>query len=636
MKPLIYNSESDSVSIVPESNILLKDIKSRVVFRIPAQFYNEASNYFITDDNLAVLKEVNVNKGGFAEEEIAFRNIEEYYLMIQTKSGDSMFKAFPEIKSEGTLTGIKKSNNQIIYTIQTKGETNIDLTHKVSVFSGDYRNLYNEDVLLKEPVTSLFLQNEIFVTGINYIVLFNSTGKLEKINSLFYSPLTTHKISVELEKESFSCRDSINAVISLNNEADKLSYVSIAVSLHGTKKEDHIFIPELYLANPIILQNYLENNDKVDAELQSRIMILFDKEIDKEVFLNEVNRVETPKMDYIPEIRGSTISGKLRDKKTKELISNHNVYLSVLFNNPQFHAVKTGKNGEFIFPLNSLTGINDVFLCAEPDVNTKREYEIIINNSFSSSIASPGLLPTFVNETEIELIKEIYINSQIQQKLYPAKIQDEHKRKKVGTFNINNNIKTTYIEDYIKLKNMEEVFFEIFPFVKYKENQGQYSFRIYNDDGILLPGEPLLMVDRIPIFNSTKIRELDITKIEKVEVINKTYYLGSHTFQGVIMLTTNTNDFAGIKAPNSGVFLEYPALGTENKQNDYRVNRKENDVKIPNFKTVLYWNPNLKLNKGKQSFNFTASDNKGVYDILIKAYNSKGEFYYGKKQITIN
>jgi hypothetical protein len=284
--------------------------------------------------------------------------------------------------------------------------------------------------------------------------------------------------------------------------------------------------------------------------------------------------------------------------------------------------------------LNNVRGISNIFLC--PESLTKDENEILITNSFSSEIPNIGGIPTFIDSSDIELIREIYINAQIKQNFHKEQEEESQYRMQMHTFNIDNNYKgTTVLADFVALKNMEELFTEIVPNVKFKKSKGQYSFSVFDENGNVIPEEPLVLLDKIPIFDPNKIMQLDISQIEKVEVIHKTYILGANTFQGVIMLTTNTNNFAGIKFPESGIFIDYPTL----EEIDYNPGIFKNSLtsfeRIPDFRTTLYWNPHVKLSQNGYDFDFITSDRKGTYDIIVKGYSSNGQFWFGKKQINI-
>jgi len=627
--PLIYNTKLDTVEIVSEDGLFLENTSNNIIIRLPQRLLNTNNKYFINESSRNSF-EINFTENGFCQKELFLKQDETYTLKIQQENGDTLYSSFPKIKKSGIQTTTSRLNNNIFYEIKAiniKPENNI--SYYISIFSKDYNNIHKEVIQLNDKKKSLVFPIELFKTGINYIVLFNNENKIININSIYNSNKKIKIFNIETKKDTFSTNENANISFSINNN-DKVQILTalVSVSLVGTKKSENLFIPDLYLSNPIVLDNYLQTLN-INDKLEQQIIILFNNRINKTNFLKEVSKNITPTIKYIPDIRDVTLRGKLIDKKTKKPISNQDVYLSVLFNTPQLHVYKTTDSGEFIFSLNNVEGLNDIFI----STNSNSESEIIIYNPFSANIPKFGILPTFFDTKNKELIKKIYINTQINK--YKSKdISKKTNRIKTDVFNINYDKKTIYIKDYIKLKSIEEFFFELIPSVKIKHTNNQYEFIVFDNNGNLLPGKPLLLIDNIPTFDISKIKNIKISKVEKIDIINSKYYLGTHVFYGVIKITTKTDDFAGLQFKNSGIFAEYKGIEQQNSEQYFKNSNITSDIK-PDFRTLLYWNPNLKISNKKEGISFRTSYCKGTYNICIKAYNTKGEIFYGNKQIIV-
>jgi hypothetical protein len=411
-----------------------------------------------------------------------------------------------------------------------------------------------------------------------------------------FPKIETRGIQIQIEKNRYAARENVNAQISMENfSGSDFPVVSVAVIKHGTKKENH-------------------------------------KSISRYLFAEQISNVKTPTLEYIPEIRGLTLSGIVRNKESQQPVANQNIYLSVPFNYPQLHICKTGEDGSFIFSLNNIRGVNDVFLCPENAEND--DYEILITNPFSSEIPNFGEIPALIDSSDHELINELYANAQINHSFYPLPEKELQLRERKNTFNIDNGKSTILMSDFVTLKNMEELFTEIVPTAKYRKNKGKYSFAIFDSKGNITSENPLLLLDKIPIFDANKIMGLNISLIEKVEVINRNYVLGENTFNGVIMLTTKTENFAGIEFPKSSIFIEYPTI--QKADDDFSFNEKVSiNKRIPDFRTTLFWKPKIQLGVKGFDFNFQTSDSKGAYDVVVKGYASNGQVYFGQKQIII-
>ncbi len=627
---------ADSIEIVAEGNILLENIKNNVVIRIPKHLVHDGNKYFIADGEINVLEKVEVQDNGLAQIGIACNQQSNYNFVVMKSNGESVVTPFPKIEMAGIQTQIKHAETSIEYLVQTKDLEKLsqNTDYQIKVLTNDFRIKFSKNITLSNASISNQIPNEFFDEGINYIVLTNSNGKVERVNSLFFKSNNVVKIDIVTEKDRFATRENINAKISVESiNKSEMPVFSVTVARNGTKNVDQLFNPSLFIKHPLLFQDYLLSNPDIDEATHKQLSILFDKYVDRDLIANQINNVKTPFMEFIPEIRSLTLSGIIRNRETLQPVANHNIFLSVPFNYPQLHVCKSHDDGSFIFSLNNVLGLNDIFLC--PENAEDDDYEILITNPFSSEIPDFGNIPVFVDSSDFELINEMYVNAQINQNFYKKRETESLLRERKATFNIDNGKSNVLLSDFVTLKNMEELFTEIVPTAKYRKNKGQYSFAIFDLNGNITSENPLLLLDKIPIFDASKIMELDVSLIEKVEVINRNYILGENTFNGIIMLTTKTKNFAGISFPKSSIFIEYPTIQQPENNKVFSSDNLPVDKRIPDFRTTLFWDPKVQIHPNGIGINFRSSDNKGAYDIVVKGFSSDGKSYFGRKQIYI-
>ncbi len=629
--------QTDTIEITSEGNILLDNVKNKVVIRIPKNILKNGIDFFITDSDSNITETLKVADNGFTQTDFTGSFGKSYFLNIKNRNGETVTKAFTKVQQKGIQTQTERSENNVKYHIQSLGIVNNNNIpdYTVNVYSGTLKKLFTKNIALNKASFVIDISNNLFADGLNYIVLTNSGGEIENINTLFFRTGTLNEINIFTDKTSFKTREKVNTAIALTNEkTDGFPVVSVSVVKKGANKEDHFFKPSVYLKNEFLLNDYLVTNTGLDNTTRDQILVLFSKYVNRHLFTSVVNNPKNQFLQYLPEIRGITLNGIVRNKKTLEPVANQKVYLAVLFKNPQLHVSKSKEDGSFVFSLSRVNGINDIFICREND--GEEELEILISSSFSNEFPEIGNFPVFVDSASAEIIDDIFINAQISKTFYPnSEINSQNELQK-HIFNIDNGKSTTNLSDFVTLKNMEELFTEIIPTAKFRKNKGQYSFAVFDSNGNIISENPLLLLDKIPVFDANKIMELDISLIEKVEVINKNYILGENTFHGVIMLTTKTKNFAGIKFPKSSVFIEYPTINKPiNKKYLFNENLTLNK-RIPDFRTTLFWAPGIKLDNKGYEFNFPTSDSKGEYEIVVKGYSPDGEIYFGRKQITVD
>jgi hypothetical protein len=630
------DENADSIEIVPEGNLLLDNITNNVVIRIPRRFIQDENKYFVTDKDLNVIENVEVQKNGFAEIEIIGNQQESYNFVVRKSNGEQVVKAFPKTETKGIQTQIRQTETAVEYLVQTKGleKMNGNLDYQIKVLSNDLRVKYSKNINLDNSSISNKIQSEFFDEGINYVVLISSNGVIEKVNALFFKSKEIANVNIITEENRFSTRENINARILLENGYKaEMPIVSVTVIKQSTKIDDKYLNSGLFCKNPFLIQDYLLKNSEMDETTRTRISVLFGRSVDKDLLAKQINNTKTLSLDYIPEIRSLTLSGIVRNRETLQPVVNQNIYLSVPFNYPQLHVCKSRNDGSFIFSLNNVRGINDIFLC--PENMDDDDYEILITNPFSNEIPDFGDFQAFVDSSDIEMLNELFVNAQINQKFYPKTEVDSLQRERKSTFNIDNGKSTVLLSDFVTLKNMEELFTEIVPTAKYRKNKARYSFAIFDLKGNITSENPLLLLDKIPVFDANKIMELDISLIEKVEVINRYYVMGENTFNGIIMITTKTKNFAGIGFPKSSIFIEYPTIQQAENNKLFSSENLPVDKRTPDFRTTLFWDPKVKMLQHGIDINFQTSDSKGTYDIIVKGFSTDGKPFYGRKQIIV-
>ena len=336
---------------------------------------------------------------------------------------------------------------------------------------------------------------------------------------------------------------------------------------------------------------------------------------------------------WIPETRGVGISGTVSEKRTMEPLAGINIYLSVLGEKNQFHIVKTKENGEFIFSLGYLVESNEIFIGVEP--NDGKDIQLFVNNDFSNDFPHLKNIPISIDTTYKTLIEEMLVNFQSQKffKPFNAGSNDVHQTR-TGIFGKPD--VSLHLADYIELDNLESIFFELIPSVRIKSNNNQKSLHVGNPETDWVFENQLLLLDHVPVFDLDAILDIPPLKIEKIGVINKTYYLGDNTLRNVVMIDSKSRDFAGYEFPNGSIFIDYQTItpGKTFDSPNYG-NQSEKTSRIPDFRTLLYWDPEISISRSDTTISFFTSDNIGEYDIIVRGITTKGESCFGKGYIRL-
>jgi hypothetical protein len=342
----------------------------------------------------------------------------------------------------------------------------------------------------------------------------------------------------------------------------------------------------------------------------------------------ETSGIKLSDIEYLPEIRGITISGNIIDKATNTPKKNLLVNLSEPSNGEFFSVYQTRDKGQFIFSLPNLYGKYDFFIQSEAsDTGVSAFY---IDNGFCNR---PVLLPYVafrLNEDEKHLVRDMIVNTQLNEKFFShpdtaIKLQI-NRHQPIPFYGSRTHY---YTKKYIELPNIEEFFIEIVLEAKVVYNQGKPELKIAGNTGFS-NYPPLIFLDNIPVNNDDRLLKIPLNKIERVEVIESGYMVGDMKYSGLVSIYSKDKDFAGIELNKNSMFFAFDLFSDENS--DFTFSENSYDSRIPDRRNLLYWNPDIQLSVGqKTTISFCTSDNKGDYVVYIFGKNSGDDReVYGK------
>jgi len=114
--------------------------------------------------------------------------------------------------------------------------------------------------------------------------------------------------------------------------------------------------------------------------------------------------------------------------------------------------------------------------------------------------------------------------------------------------------------------------------------------------------------------------------IKRLDLVNRQYALGNHTFEGVVNLTTYQGDLNGILMNPRASIIEYPGIQEDREfySPEYETEEEINS-RMPDYRTLLYWAPQVKSGEyEKKPFSFYTSDLPGKYAVVVQGLTEKG------------
>jgi hypothetical protein len=161
-----------------------------------------------------------------------------------------------------------------------------------------------------------------------------------------------------------------------------------------------------------------------------------------------------------------------------------------------------------------------------------------------------------------------------------------------------------------------------------KRRNGHYHLPVFNltYSNQVFDRDPLILLDGVPVFDIDKLMALDPLKIRKLETVQRKYFLGSASFDGILNWVSYKGDLAGYILDPHAVVIDYPGLELEREfYSPAYATEEEKASHLPDFRNVLYWSPSVATDTtGKKPLGFFSSDVPGRYFVVVEGLTADG------------
>ena len=185
--------------------------------------------------------------------------------------------------------------------------------------------------------------------------------------------------------------------------------------------------------------------------------------------------------------------------------------------------------------------------------------------------------------------------------------------------------KSYKLDDYTRFTTMEEVMREYVTEENITRSKGRFHIKVLSDRGFLDGGDPLVILDGIPVFNIDKLFTVDPLKIRKLEVVPSTYFYGPSESVGIFSFTSYKGDLGGVELDPHAIVMDYEGMQLQREfYSPVYDSQQQAASRIPDFRNVLYWSPSVN-SQGKGAVSFYTSDQPGKYVGVVQGITAKGQ-----------
>lgn len=343
-------------------------------------------------------------------------------------------------------------------------------------------------------------------------------------------------------------------------------------------------------------------------------------------------------LKYLPEGEGHYLSGLIRYREGNTSDSSVFLFMSVQGKVAEFRYSDIDAEGRFNFLLPVDARFRNLIL--QPD-HASSNMILEIEPSFPRVFQDEACYKESLTDSLLDLFSGLSFNYQAG-KIYGINLKNEKAKKETGKMKTRRFYgipeMEIFLDDYIKLPTMEEVFIELLPGVILRSRKSGYEIKITNPLTDNFYNEPpLVMIDGVIINDLTTLVDLEPETVEKIEVVKTPYLIGDLILHGIVNVITRSGDFSNVAIPEYAVILPYKITdepsGIVLPDYSSELNRQS---RTPDLRNTLYWNPSVKTDSnGKAEIEFWTSDLPGDYEISIQGISGNGEKISLVKSFTI-
>jgi hypothetical protein len=531
------------------------------------------------------------------------------YRMQLTESANKQVKIEVRVQPDNTTT------SPLYLFVHTRGSVKL-------VMQGNIQNGYLEFLVDKAKLGS----------GISHFTVFNSDK--QPVCERLYFKYPEQRLEVEMTSDGreYETRKKINIQINTTNPDGRATAANMSMAVYR--------IDSLQAVDEMDINNYLWLCSDLNGTIESPEYYFKNKGIGSEEAVDnlmlthgwrrfrweDILQNKKPVFDFVPEYNGHVITGKITKTETGLPKNDIGSFLSVSGTKTQFRTSISEKNGRLKFDMKEFYNEGEVIV----QTNTRQDtsYNIEILSPFIekySGKALPAFSLTQINQAAFlshhvgMQVQSTYSGNKLKQFVYPLVDTNAFYFKPDATY---------LLDNYVRFTSMEEVLREYVTQINVRKSNGR--FRLPVADALrkqFFDSDPLLLLDGVPIFDINKFMSYDPLQIRKLEVMSRPYYFGNMYFEGIANFVTYNGNLSGYELDPHATVVDYEGLQLQRQFfTPVYESREQLNSHLPDFRYLLYWNPDIKTNeKGRQNIHLYSSDIPGKYIVVLQGLTADGK-----------
>ncbi|MBS4072538.1 MAG: hypothetical protein KGZ90_14490 [Algoriphagus sp.] len=288
------------------------------------------------------------------------------------------------------------------------------------------------------------------------------------------------------------------------------------------------------------------------------------------------------KENLLPELFGHVVKVKVptADTTLTYFLSVHGVQSALFTDHPD-------RNGNLVFDIGGLRHWDRLIVQLEngQEMPGLEVISPVIKTTFRKEFDFPELT---IQESQLEELSRL-LKASMMQTYFLERFENDSLEVVTGfvadyTYNL---------DDYTRFENVETVLREYVPSVAVRTREKKKEFRLLNEaNKTAFEANPLIVVDAMPVFDSDLLASFNPKLLQRLEVLNREFYLNDRTYPGVLSFSSYTNNFGLFPLAPSARFFDYHGLQPFIELDKKQFSSSAANDRFPDWRTVLFWGEN--------------------------------------------
>jgi len=631
------------VQFFPEGGNLVNGLKSVVGFRAVDQ------NGIGIEFEGVVINEKNDTITGFSPLKFglgrfAFTPSKEHeYRAVITDANQNKFTyKLPAAFDEGLVLHLTETSDTISIVVKTA--SNINALHSTIHLLAHTRQkvVMSDSRSLQGGETMFTLDKKMFDEGISHITIFDD-NLIPVCERLFFKK-PTDKLIIDAKPvaHSYGQRKKVNIPVLAHFHDGKGITMDLSASIF---KIDSLEESGQNIINYLLLTSDLKGNiESPDYYFEKENTRESIEASDNLLLTHGWNRFKwedivygNKNIEYVPEYNGHQINARVTNISTGVPVKGILTYLTPRGINSRPYISISNNQGALLFETHNFFWQNELIV----QLNTRNDslYRVEILSPYSEKKSEYRIPELHLNPASINIIEQRSIHMQVQSIFFKNQNSLLKKQLVDSTAFYGTPDKKFNLDDYTRFPTMEEVMREYVKGVMVRKQNDVFRFSNYDQlNRSYFENNPFILLDGVPVFTINKIMAMDPHLVKSVEVLNRKFYFGASTFDGLISYRTYKGDMGGLQPDSKSLIVSYDGLQAEREFfSPVYETPQQRESTIPDTRNLLYWSPSVRTDKeGKGNIYFSTSDITGKFKVVIQGITRNGVPGYSSAIFEVN